>query len=112
MLAKEKIKKYEEILGKEKKRLTEEIKQDKTRLDFGNDIDNFDEEADEAEELGNELGVEKIIKERMNRIDMALNRIQEGTYGICEGCGKEIPEKVLLAAPESTLCDTCKNKRA
>ena len=40
-------------------------------------------------------------------IDSALKRIEEGTYGICTNCGKEIPVDRLEALPWATLCIDC-----
>lgn len=54
------------------------------------------------------------IKERKSRliskIQDALLRISDGTYGICESCEEEIPKKRLEARPVTTLCITCKNR--
>jgi DnaK suppressor protein len=40
-------------------------------------------------------------------IDDALQRIEDGTYGICSNCGKEIPAERLEAVPYATLCIDC-----
>jgi RNA polymerase-binding protein DksA len=40
-------------------------------------------------------------------IDAALKRIDEGTYGVCTNCGKQIPEERLEALPWATLCIDC-----
>jgi DnaK suppressor protein len=40
----------------------------------------------------------------IRRIDHALERIEAGTYGTCERCGKPIPEERLEARPWATLC--------
>ena len=47
-------------------------------------------------------------------IDAALARIDAGTYGICERCGRPIPEERLEALPWATLCldDKRKEERA
>ena len=37
----------------------------------------------------------------------ALNRVDNGKYGICINCGKEIPEARLHAKPEATRCIDC-----
>lgn len=42
--------------------------------------------------------------EILKAIDDALERIQNGTFGICEVCGKEIEEERLEAVPWTTLC--------
>ena len=41
-------------------------------------------------------------------IDAALARVDAGTYGTCEACGKPIPEARLEVLPEATLCVSCK----
>ena len=40
----------------------------------------------------------------LQRIDRALGRIEDGSYGTCERCGKQIPEERLAARPWATLC--------
>ena len=40
----------------------------------------------------------------LREIDLALARIDEGTYGTCAVCGAEIPEERLAAVPYATLC--------
>ena len=45
------------------------------------------------------------------KIKEALERIENGTYGICEECGGEIGFKRLKARPVTTLCIECKNKQ-
>jgi RNA polymerase-binding protein DksA len=44
------------------------------------------------------------------RIDEALKRIEEGTYGGCLQCGKLIPKKRLAAVPYAELCLECQKK--
>ncbi len=41
-------------------------------------------------------------------IDMALERIENGTYGLCQSCGKPISEERLEAVPHARLCIQCK----
>lgn len=52
------------------------------------------------------------LKEReqklLKKIDGALERIGKKTYGICDGCGEEIPYQRLKARPVTTLCIDCK----
>lgn len=42
-------------------------------------------------------------------IDRALQKIEDGTYGICEQCGNVIPDARLQALPYAALCVTCKS---
>jgi DnaK suppressor protein len=44
----------------------------------------------------------------LKKIDEALDRITNGTFGICESCGEEIGLKRLKARPVTTLCIECK----
>jgi RNA polymerase-binding protein DksA len=44
-------------------------------------------------------------------IDAALSRIEDGTYGICRDCGKQIPTERLEAKPHATLCIGCQRER-
>ncbi len=61
------------------------------------------------EELTNEAIVDE-LEIRLNNIKKALEKIEEGTYGICEKCGAEIEEDRLEANPAATLCMECANK--
>ena len=44
-------------------------------------------------------------------IDAALKRIDDGTYGLCTNCGKQIPVDRLEALPWATLCIDCQRER-
>ncbi len=44
----------------------------------------------------------------MDKIDKALNKISDGSFGICEECEESIHAKRLEARPETTLCIKCK----
>lgn len=47
----------------------------------------------------------------IGKIKEALERIENGTYGICESCEEDISEKRLKARPVTTLCIDCKTKQ-
>ena len=44
----------------------------------------------------------------LDKIQKALERIEDGSFGVCEECGEEISVKRLEARPETTLCIRCK----
>jgi RNA polymerase-binding protein DksA len=44
-------------------------------------------------------------------IESALGRIEDGTYGVCTNCGKQILEERLEARPWATLCIDCQRER-
>ena len=50
---------------------------------------------------------EKLLK----KIDSALGRIDDGSFGTCEECGEEIEVKRLIARPVTTLCIDCKSRQ-
>ncbi|MFO8070566.1 MAG: TraR/DksA C4-type zinc finger protein [Polyangia bacterium] len=47
----------------------------------------------------------------LSKIDKALAKIEEGTFGECESCGEPIHLKRLEARPETTLCIKCKEEQ-
>lgn len=54
------------------------------------------------------------IRDRERKLIMkireALERIDDGTYGVCEICGGDISEKRLKARPVTTMCIACKSR--
>lgn len=101
-----------EQLEKEAGELEVEIKDASKEPEYGTDVEGemAEEEADEAEEEGLELGVKQVLKERMEDIENALEKIIKGSYGKCEQCGKDIPLEVLRVNPESRHCKNCNTK--
>ena len=69
-----------------------------------------DEEADEVQEYDNKLSLEYSLELKLKNVNVALEKIAEGTYGICEKCGKKISEERLLACPEAKTCLNCNKK--
>lgn len=69
-----------------------------------------DEEADEVQEYDNMLSLEHSLELKLKDVNSALEKIQNGTYGVCENCGKEIGEERLLACPEAKTCLKCNEK--
>ena len=61
-----------------------------------------------------ELAFSLRMKERKGglerKIERALQRIDDGVYGICEECGEAISEKRLNARPVTALCIACKRR--
>jgi RNA polymerase-binding protein DksA len=50
-------------------------------------------------------------EERLTRIRSALQRMEDGRYGICATCGSEIGEERLRAKPEAVFCINCERRR-
>ncbi|TDB79991.1 TraR/DksA C4-type zinc finger protein [Micromonospora sp. KC721] len=51
------------------------------------------------------------ILERRAQFEHALSRLEEGTYGFCEGCSAPIPVERLEIFPSATACVACKQNR-
>lgn len=50
-------------------------------------------------------------RRRLDEIDVALQRIEAGTFGTCEVCGQPIPERRLERLPAASLCVKCKEEQ-
>jgi len=48
------------------------------------------------------------LERKLQAIEEALQRLENGTYGICERCGQPIDPARLEVIPEATLCIKCK----
>lgn len=57
-----------------------------------------------------ELALMEMKSETLNRIDQALQRLEDGNYGTCAECGNEIAEARLRALPFATLCISCQEQ--
>ena len=68
----------------------------------------FDEENVDAGtftfERERDLSIENNIRDLLGKIERALTRLDEGTYGICSRCGKPIEKARLKALPYVDLC--------
>jgi len=106
---KKKLEKFRKLLLQEKKRILsrvfekEEIIKEMTEegLTIPEELDDF-ARIDYTEFILAEL--EDIEIEILREIDKALERMKDGTYGLCEVCAKPIEEKRLEALPWTTLC--------
>ncbi|HKW71546.1 MAG TPA: TraR/DksA C4-type zinc finger protein [Candidatus Dormibacteraeota bacterium] len=50
-----------------------------------------------------------LLDENREQVERALERLREGSYGICEGCGRRIPETRLKFQPAATRCVECQS---
>lgn len=62
-----------------------------------------------AEEFAADLTQHDILE--IQEIEAALERLDRGTYGICESCEEPISEKRLIAIPETRTCVSCQTER-
>ena len=68
-----------------------------------------DTEDDSFSNLIVDLNLAEIDRDadELRRIDSALARLSEGSYGVCEDCGQRIPEARLAAEPTAIRCVRC-----
>jgi len=66
-------------------------------------------EADIQEDI--ELALIQMKSETLNKVDDALARLEQGTYGNCFECGDEIAEKRLRALPFAVRCKECEEAK-
>jgi DnaK suppressor protein len=73
-----------------------------------------DDEADTSSKLferEQQLALSNNTRELLEQTEHALARIESGTYGVCESCGKPIGKARLQAFPRATLCVACKQRQ-
>jgi DnaK suppressor protein len=66
-------------------------------------------EVDIQEDI--ELALIQMKAETLNKIEEALRRLEEGTFGYCFECGEEISERRLRALPFAVRCKDCEEAR-
>ena len=69
--------------------------------------------ADDATEVftrERNLALRANAQDLLAQVDAAIQRLDEGTYGICARCGSEISMARLEALPSATLCITCQSE--
>ena len=92
---------------------------DKTTADLADRLSDSlqaagDDEADAGTktfEREHELSLAQNAQNLLDQGERALGRIDAGTYGVCESCGKPIGKARLLAFPRATLCVECKQRQ-
>ena len=65
-----------------------------------------------TEETNRDFSIRLKDRERklIYKIKKALERLDEGTYGVCEVCGEDINERRMIARPVTTHCIDCKTE--
>lgn len=78
-----------------------------TQSDMSGDVGLDDESADAGTatfEREKDLSIENNVRDLLRKIDAALKRMDAGTYGLCERCGKPIEKARIKALPYAELC--------
>ena len=121
------IQKYKKELLKEKNKLVELISEMQDNTLFGHTTEHSSERYASGElsmydnhlaDIGTEVYMQDMQnsltlheKGKLNNIENALYKIEQGTYGICENCNSKIDEDRLDIIPETILCSLCANNK-
>ncbi len=103
---------FRELLSTWKRELMEEV--DRTMLHMKDEAANFPDPNDRAtqeSEFGLELRTRDRERKLLRKIDAALQRIDDGSYGYCAETGDEIGLRRLEARPVATLCVEAQERR-
>lgn len=119
-------KKYENMLLEEKNNIINLVSEMEDNTVFGNTTEHTSEKYTSGElssydnhlaDIGSEVYMQEMQnsltnheKFKLNEIDNALYKIENGSYGICESCKKGIEEDRLDFIPETRLCVDCAKK--
>lgn len=109
---KEQLDHFRQILDTWKKDLMQEV--DRTVLHMKDEAANFPDPNDRAtqeSEFSLELRTRDRERKLIRKIDEAIKRIDDGTYGYCNETGEEIGIKRLEARPVATLCVEAQERR-
>ncbi len=63
--------------------------------------------AQTLEQIGRDTSLQEAERRELIAIDRALAKMATGSFGICEDCSEEIPQKRLIVLPEARLCANC-----
>lgn len=85
---------------------------DQSQMEASQELSSYDNHpADLGSELferEKDLALWNNCHENLERIREALGRMEDGNYGICEACGREIPVERLEALPQTSFCVDCR----
>jgi DnaK suppressor protein len=109
-LTRKELKKFQELLEEKRKGVLERARQMLSEgmvLDANDLPDEMDLASSEYIQSF-EFRLRGREKSLLSKLDLALKKIDDGTFGICESCDEPIGKKRLEARPETSLCIKCK----
>jgi DnaK suppressor protein len=78
-------------------------------LDFG---EGFADAAAVTSERTEVIGIVETLKHQLDDVNEAVSKLEDGSYGLCHSCGKEIGAARMEARPSSLYCVDCKTRRS
>jgi RNA polymerase-binding transcription factor DksA len=108
---------YRRVLGEERTRIQADLNDVDDREETGGesaelgDLSDYDQHpADQATELfmrEQDEAIHASLKQQLIQVEAATRKLEEGTYGLCDRCGAEIPAERLDALPYALYCMPC-----
>ena len=89
-----------------------ELRRQLAELGFGEDgglnyDSNFADSSQVTAERGEAEALASSLRDALDEVERALQKMEDGTYGICQSCGNPIAEARLEAMPAAAYCITC-----
>lgn len=113
------VEKFRKMLLDERDRLSRELDDLQSTISYGDTPEDTSELADydqhpadaatDTFEKEKDVSIGLSLQANIGRIDEALDKIERGTYGECDRCGREISEQRLDAIPEAIYCAECQD---
>lgn len=72
---------------------------------------NFADSSQVTAERGEVEALAGNLRESLNDVEAAIKKLDDGTFGVCEGCGQPISPDRLEAKPAARLCMECASRR-
>ncbi len=95
-------------LKKEAAHIQEEIEhQEVLTQDHPTSGNHMADDASEVFEQTKNLALKSHLERKLEQVEFAIQRVEKGTYGICDKCGKTISPERLEALPYATTCVDC-----
>ena len=120
-MTKQEMKKYKELLIKEREKLTSELNSltkdniNKSQRDASGDLSSYTyhmaDMASDNYDRDFSMGIATEEQKRLFAIEEAMKRIEEGSFGNCLQCGRRILKKRLGAIPYTELCIECQKSK-
>lgn len=113
------IERYRKILEKERQRIRREVELMEQTISYGDtgsgqsELANYDnhpaDTGSETFEKEKDLALRDNLRNMIGKIDEAVGKIDRGTYGTCDRCGRGITTGRLSAVPYAIYCVECQD---
>jgi RNA polymerase-binding protein DksA len=114
------VEKFRALLETERARLEAELQEIENRTarisesERANELGTWEDHpadlASETFEREKDLAIGESVEALLNQVLIALEKIDRGTYGVCDACGRPIKKARLQALPFATLCLECQDR--